>query len=105
MGLLAAGFCSRVDGPISKPDSVVPCPGQPNGPKPLPSTARASCRAGPGPVSTRAGPCQSRAELTGSVPGFRAVGFLAIYSSEPARFPAARHDDPTERLEAAERAP
>jgi hypothetical protein len=49
MGWLAAGFCSRIDGPISKPDSVVPCPGQPNGPKPLPSTARASCRAVPVP--------------------------------------------------------
>jgi hypothetical protein len=48
-------------------------------------------RAVPGPAQraetaaehgTRFGPCQSRAELMGSVPGFRAVGFLAIYTGK-----------------------
>jgi hypothetical protein len=71
----------RRPGRFQSPVAVVPCPGQPNEPKPLSSTARASCRAGPGPVATRAGPCQSRTEITGSMLGYRGVGFLIIYSS------------------------
>jgi hypothetical protein len=77
---LAFKYAHAVDGPISKPDyrHVVPGPAQQaetaaeHGTRFVPGWAR--------PVSTRAGPCQSRVKITGSVPGYRAVGFLVIYS-------------------------
>jgi hypothetical protein len=45
----------RRPGRFQSPVAVMSCPGQPNGPKPLPSMARASCRAGPGPFSLMPG--------------------------------------------------